>query len=115
MRCFLCYRKLRKPDHAVLRYLDISKTWIGKQPPAGIARFLYFVDIAAAHRALPFAFKKDHFSFLQGFLHVDDILIGGTAEEQRSILQIFLERTIHENVDVFQKCKAGFGIADRAL
>lgn len=37
---FLNYRKLRKIDLAVLRCLNISKAWIGKQLPADVVRFI---------------------------------------------------------------------------
>jgi len=40
IKIFLFHRKLRKMDLAVLHCLDTSKTWIGKQLPAGVARFL---------------------------------------------------------------------------
>jgi hypothetical protein len=39
---FSCHRKLRKTDLAVLRCLNTSKTWIGEQLPAGVARFFIF-------------------------------------------------------------------------
>ena len=75
---------------------------------------LDFVDIAVAHGALPFALEKDHFSFLQGFLHVDDILIGRASEEKGGVLQLLLERAVHENVNIFKERKTGFGISDLA-
>ena len=42
---FLYHRK-RKIDLAVLHCLDTSKTWIGKQLPAGVARFFILWEIA---------------------------------------------------------------------
>jgi hypothetical protein len=39
---FLYYRKLRKINLAVLHCLNTSETWIGKQSPAGVARFLFY-------------------------------------------------------------------------
>jgi hypothetical protein len=43
---FLCYRKLRKPNLAVLHCLDTSKAWTGKQSPAGVARFFIIGNYA---------------------------------------------------------------------
>ena len=37
-----CYEKLLKFDFAVLHCLDASKTWIGKQLPAGVAHSLNY-------------------------------------------------------------------------
>ena len=77
--------------------------------------FLYFVDIAAAHGALPFTRKQNHFSRFQGLLYIDDILVGGSAEKQGSVLELFLERAVHENVDIREQLPTGVMITDLAL
>jgi hypothetical protein len=38
----LTYRKLRKIDLAVSHCFDTNEAWIGKQPPAGVARFFIY-------------------------------------------------------------------------
>jgi len=65
---FLYYRKLHQIKFAVLHCLNTNRTWIGKQLPAGVARFFCTVDLLYIKIPIFATYISDYFQIFLSFV-----------------------------------------------